>query len=563
MVNVIDPKVNVFDYGPKKVLERELDVKYDVNEKGDVIISREYLKDGKLIFPEEMFREHNVITPDEFVWGAAGITYKDIGAIDELRDLKSREVDLSSKITTSLIKSAGAGHASMATTPGIWAMLEGTCSKLVDSMFTGSRFGSFLMPSGRRVPINRDQIVVPKSINNAGGEALKLYLRTSEANILAYEELQERGVTKQEASKIVQYGHRGGGFICMPLESIINFSASFRNNVDEVPAEGREIILQLEQFINEHGIKVTHNARRNAPRTGVPNPNIFTNKTNLAHELIEKNYDNSQFNPVLMSVSNFCSEKMDARIYEYYRRRNAVFHNLDRIKTNSTSLLKELDLIVHDYDTSVHAVTLVNTPWRVWGEVKRHRTLPQTVESVYHALERASRVVNRTFIQTNFEDFDSVVSIPDSVRNNRENREYWLNRFSDSVSAYEKLLEMGIPKSDAIAVIPRGLKLGVVKEYGLYNLSLGYMSLRLCKTAEPEMRKITEMERELIRNSNISESVKQLIAPKCHYVGFCPDTEFCKRIKKYDGVDGPVSRYNQEFHLEMKKSIKDSIREEL
>jgi len=130
MANIINPKVTVIDYGPK----------------------------FKLLNGQE-------ITPDEFVWGASRIAYKDIGTIPELLELKRNEKDISETIKKSLINSAGAGHASMATTPGFWAFLEGNSSKMVDSMFTGARFASSLMPSGRRVPIEVDKIVIPKKIH--------------------------------------------------------------------------------------------------------------------------------------------------------------------------------------------------------------------------------------------------------------------------------------------------------------------------------------------------------------------------------------------------------------
>ena len=156
MINVIDPKVTVIDYGPKLKLDNGQE-----------------------------------ITPDEFVWGAAAITYKDTGTVNELIEKKKNEEDIKETITKSLIRSGGAGHASMATTPGFWLYLEGNSSKMVDSMFTGAKFASSLMPSGRRIPIENSQIVVPKGIAEKGNELTNLYLQASEKNIHAYEHLQK------------------------------------------------------------------------------------------------------------------------------------------------------------------------------------------------------------------------------------------------------------------------------------------------------------------------------------------------------------------------------------
>ena len=204
MVTVIEPKVNVIDYGPKLTL-----------------------KNGQ------------IITPDEFVWGASRITYKDIGTIPELIKLREEEEDITEKIKTSLIASAGAGHASMSTSIGFWIFLEGNSSKMVDSIFTGARFASSLMPSGRRVPLIQNQIVVPKGIHRKK-DFEKMYLETSEKNIQAYELLQERGVSKQEAAKIAQYGHRGGGFMFMPSDTVIvlmfiaNVAGSFGSRIADL-----------------------------------------------------------------------------------------------------------------------------------------------------------------------------------------------------------------------------------------------------------------------------------------------------------------------------------------
>ena len=108
------------------------------------------------------------ITPDEFVYGASGITYKGMRALDELMEAKEKDTDVREKMIKGLIKSAGSGHASMATTPGFWFIIQGTSSKLVDSIFTGARFSSSLMPSGRRVPISKENIVIPKGIAEKG-----------------------------------------------------------------------------------------------------------------------------------------------------------------------------------------------------------------------------------------------------------------------------------------------------------------------------------------------------------------------------------------------------------
>lgn len=515
MAEIINPKVNVVGFGPKLELPN-----------GQVII------------------------PDEFVYGAAAVTYKDVGALDELFRLKTEEKDITKRMREALINSAGAGHASMATTPGLWVIFEGISSKFVDSIFTTARFGSSLMPSSRRVPIAKENIVISRAIYDHGQEAEDIYLKASEQNIAAYETLQERGVPKEEAAKIVQYGHRGGGFAFIPLETLIYFSREADNNTGCLPLEGIQIVRQMEDFVRANGMKVVYEARKAAPRAGCPNPNIFHDRSNLAHEVVSSNRRDVLSSPIILSEYSIASSERDNSIKELLEESDKLFAGSDF--KGWEKLLRTLEGIVGDYNDSVRVVTAANSPWRVWGEVKRHRTLNQTAESVYHAIERAMIILQDKG------NLSHAVSVPDSVGSNHENLDLWKKCFSDSIEAYYRLVDMGIGKSEAIAVIPRGLKLGIVKSYDLFNLSLGYMSLRLCKTAEKEMRETTEDERTLLHNSSVVPySVKALLMPKCRYVGFCPERKSCGNVNK------ARADYNQETHERFKEERLGAIRSRL
>ncbi len=505
---VIDPKVEVVDFGPNIELPN-----------GEVII------------------------PDELVYGASGITYKGMKALDELIQARRDDKDIRKKMINSLIKSAGSGHASMATTPGLWCILEGTSSKLVDSIFTGARFSSSLMPSGRRVPISKENIVIPKGIAEMGEEAIEIYVQTSENNINVYEELQKRGVPTQEASKIVQYGHFGGGFMFMPLETLISYSKMFKRHPEEVPSEGLEIMSQLEKFIHQDGMEVVYEARKAAPREGCPNSNIFYNRTNSA----SSQRDISDCARII-SATDIGNFERTSRITDYIKKREDLFSTPSLIPNQWKDSLGDLQEIVEDFNTSVQVITFANSPWRVWGEVKRHRTLPQTAESVYHAVKRVA--------QTG--DIEKYLSVPQKVKENDENLQMWKSAFYDSIAAYDNLIDMGVKESDAIALIPRGIKVGIVKAFDLYNLTTGYMSLRMCNTAEPEMRATTEKERELVLgDSRISPSVKSLLSPKCHYTGFCHETDYkkcCGKIKK------AADWYDETFHNNISNLREQEIR---
>lgn len=569
MVQVIEPKATIVDYGPKKVLERELVVSYTITENGNVLIPKKFLRDNKIIIPEENLRVSLGIGPDQIGRRAALVTFKGIDVLTELIELGQTDTD--EKVTESIIASAGAGHASLSTTPGFWVLFGGTCSKLVDAIFTPARYGSFLMPSGRRVPISAENIVAPRTVYEAGGETLALYMNTSQANIKAYEELQKEGrisqVSKEEAAKIVQYGHKGGGFGFIPLETLVYFARTFETNADAVPDEAKEIIAQLEPQIYNSEMEKTYESRKAAPRSPCPNPNIFHFRKNRAQELTEQNLAQLVNKPILLEASCETSQERDARIFAYLEKCKQAFSSPENIKKHYRELQAEYEAIIEDFHDSAHAKTLSLEALRVWGEDKRHRHVIQMVESVYNALKRAEKKVNQ-FSDANFsdasqtnkfiEEFSQVLSIPRRVKENNQNLTLWLERFSDSVRAYQELVFKGIPERDAIMIIPRGLKVGTTQTYDLYDLTAGKMSLRLCTTCEPEMRAKTEAEAKLFLESDVfSPAVKALIVPKCHYVGFCPDTSFCERI--LPAVPYYKADLHKQLHAERAQAIKDKL----
>jgi len=539
MTKVIEPKARIISYGPELKIESE---------------------SGKEI----------VITPDEFVYGASGITFKGMDSMSELIRMKTEEIDFYEKMRKSIIKSAGAGHASLATSMGFWTILEGNCSKLVDSIFTGAVFASGLMPSGRRVPISIDEILVPKGIHEAGIESENIYLKVMEQNIKTYETLQTRNVPKQEASKIVPYGHSGGGFMFIPIETLVYFYKLAEREPLAIPEEGREIISQLEKSIHEKGMGITYESRKNAPRTSCVNPNIFHFNKNLAQEQFEKNKNEIYAKPKILSLRNISSEERTRRIQEYFKHKEEMLKDVEH---NWKENLGELEGIVDDFNDSVRAEIIESISWRVWGEVKRHRTLNQTAESIYNAVDRAVEWIEReealylpavrleeSQVKLNSSLLKRVMSVPESVMSDENNFLMWSDAFYNSISAYNQLVKSGVKKSDAIALVPRGLKLAVIKDFDLYGMTTGYTSLRLCNTCEPEMRRTTEIERDLIFHSEIDDEVKKLISPKCFYAGFCSEDSYktcCGKVKQIS------PNYNEETHKAIWILRKSQIEEKL
>ncbi len=544
MVVKVDPKVNVVDYGPYLDLDARTPI--------------------RALFRRIVGMPRRIITPDEFVWGAAQVTYKDIGVLREMIEHRKKGRDLREAMKKSVIQNAGAGHASMATTPLLWVFLEGNSSKLVDSIFTGVRYGSSLMPSGRRVPVTEGAIVLPQDFpikegnsltpENLTGNAERIYVESIRRNIQAYEKLQDRGVSKQEAAKIVPYGHKGGGFMVLSLETLASLSNEFQDNPD-VPMEGKRIVAQLEDFVHSHGMEVTYEARKNAPRTGCPNPSIFHTRKNLPYSLARRE-GISLTDPTLISFDIVETPELEERVREYLKRREEVFSTPQKMREGWAKLLRDKEHLVADNNDGVSALTFILEPWRVWGEDKRHRALPQTAESIYHTVERARKYLFKAEEKTLTPEYVSnFFSVPQKVAEDNGNWNIWINRIQESFEVYDSLIKMGVDKSDAINVIPRGIKLGVTKRRDLYNMTTGHDSLRLCTTAEPEMRQITEKESALVTKA-LPDYMRGLIGPKCADVGFCPDRKNCGRVAQYLGFPN-----TQEIYDQMTKGREQGIRD--
>ena len=236
-----------------------------------------------------------------------------------------------------------------------------------------------------------------------------------------------------------------------------------------------------------------------------------------------------------------------------------MFSNSESVKKGWKNMLGELEDIIGDFNTTMNIRVASNIPWRVWGEVKRHRTLSQDTESIYHAINRASQRLEYEWLEEKNVDFWlPMVSIPSSVEKDEQNFKTWKTAFADSVAVYNRLVRSGVKESEALAIIPRGIKMMNVKNFDLYNLTTGYISLRLCGTAEAEMKSITEQEAKIVKDNIPYPS---LISPKCHYVGFCPELDYqgvkCKKVNQQ------IKNYDETMHKNLQGTRIKGIEEKL
>ena len=494
-------------------------------------------------------------SPQEIVAFSALLTFKGKSVQKLIKESLKKGEKIEEKIKKILRKSSLRGHASLSTTPVVCFLYEG--SKFLDSLLTGMYFGSFLVSSGRRTSTTPRDIVYPqKVIKNK--KALEIYRLSSKKTINFYQFLCNKGVGKDVASKILQYGIYGTGIIQLPLESLIGLRREYQIENEWMPEETKLLIQKVESYFKKYKADLLYTTRFIAPRNTYFYPNIFKNpaNSNLVREI---DYDRKKGFKIV-SADIYFTEKFKKETLSLKRKIQKVAEDKNKIKKEWYNLLLLRRRIIRDYNSNFNIKVISSVPWRVWGEKKRHRTCPQVVESVYYCVQRTAKLFKAFKKQINKGNLDNKIiqeiekffSIPALIKSNKDFLQKYLEVALFAFESYGDLLGEGIKPRDAIFLIPRAIKIDIIQEYNLYNLLAGYYPLRLCQTAEEEMKKNTLKEVRAIKNLLSQKGYKWLadfISPKCHTVGFCPEEKFCGQIFEL------VKNYNQQFHQEMKKDL--------
>lgn len=502
--------------------------------------------------------EEVVLNPQQIASLSALITFKGKSIKKLLKEILDKGENLDQKIKTILQKSCLRGHASIATTPSLCFAYE--ASKFFDSAITGIVFSSSLMASGRRTTTTTKDIVYPQKILK-NKKALALYKKTSELLINTYSSLIISGINKDGASKLLQYGIYGTGIIQLPIESIVALKREYEQEKDWMPEEVGLLINQIEKKLKSWGLDLLYSTRVNAPRNPYFYPNIFKNpdKSNIVRDLRLK-YPLSQ-EPVIIDFQTLITKGLKQRIAELSRNKKSVFAMSATVVKKWRLLLQIYQHLLRDYDTSLRFKVLSTIPWRIWSEKKRHRTVPQTVESIYWCVARAFKVLIRyqklirnhgKINASQLVQIEKIISIPLSVKKDKKLLNSYLLAALQSLITYKQLIKLGVGYNTAIFVIPRAIKIDVLQEYNLYNLISGYYPLRLCSTAEEEMKLNTVKEAELIKAELKKRKlgyISDLIGPKCEMMGFCPEEKSCFHIKT------KVKTYKPQVHQRMKMEL--------
>ncbi len=513
----------------------------------------------------EWVDDTGTISPQQLVALSGLLTYSGKSVDEILRELRDSGKDLDKKVAAILRQSSLKGHASMATTPAFSFSYE--ASKFIDSALTGIVFASAIMASGRRTDTTADDIVAPEGIA-AMPDSLALYRKTSERNIEVLNHLLANGVGKDEASKVLQYGIYGTGIIQFSVESLVTLKREYEAQKEWMPEDVGILISTIENNLRDCGVDLLYATRLAAPRNNYPYPNIFKDprQTNLARELA----------PTVKSGDNFKIISADFLVTEGLKKRlrdleqkigQAVQSGLD-LREKWPKLLEARQQIARDYLTAANIKIFSSSAWRVWGDKKRHRTVSMVVDSVYWSAARArevlarhkKRIAEKKLNHAAVDEIDAVFSVPPAIAADREFLHEYLERALDSLETYAKLVEMGIKERDAIFVVPRGLKLDMAQDYNLYNLIAGYYPLRICSTAEEELRRSSIKEVTAIKNLLQEKGLDWLgrhIVPKCHCVGFCLEQNSCGMVKSLN------KNYDADIHKQIHADLEAKFQQNL
>jgi thymidylate synthase (FAD) len=141
--------------------------------------------------------------------------------------------------------------------------------------------------------------------------------------------------------------------------------------------------------------------------------------------------------------------------------------------------------------------------------------------------------------------------IPEKIKENKEALKIFNNTKQQINQAYKKIIQLNIPKEDARYLIGDGSQTNIVMGINARSLN-NFFRLRLCKTAQWEIRELAEKMRDLVRKDApilFLKAEKPCVATgmcsqkkPCEYFGNNEYNEerrtFLKNLKKYEKKKG-------------------------
>lgn len=439
------------------------------------------------------------LEPDIFIALEGTGTFEGISLEERLQSFLEKGKDLEKFASKMHSESTRRGHASLSTSVSIQFEVRG-CSRIGSMLLVASRFGSYLQESQRRKKVDSSYLLCPEEINAKGLE--DVYQHSAETCFEVYSRFCDEGIPIEDARYVLPLGIKTSLFVSTTLESMIPLirlgleSKSSRLIPNEVAILANKISNMIEKVS-----PAIFRARMkfNGGPVAYPLPNPFKDE-DIITKIAEEN--GLPYEPKLLDFRIIGGER-----------------TLSYIKLGS------LEQIAHlIYASMLEPMSLV-----AYHQAIRHRTVPTVVESIYAAVQRASKDVERWAV------------VPPTINRNSDLRKRFLDTINMALKTYAELIASGASPASAAYIIPQAVKIYVIRAYDGFNLlyPIGFVATRTCSYAQHEERGIAYRLWASVLKAN--ELVGSMMGEKCKLLGYCPEKDWCPIILKY-------REYNDDIH---------------
>ncbi len=402
------------------------------------------------------------------------------------------------------------GHASLTTSVNFYFWIEG--SRISDFYFSSFPFGSYLVFSSRRIEIGPESMIIPDSI--AESQFKDEYEKVCKTLIDLYNKVKEKkGI--DYARRILPIGFVSRLFFNLPLQVVLGIIKEAREDNQRksptMPKEIVEIANSLEDCIRSRTNYLADASLKLPYDTNFPHPDLFKGDIEFK-------------TPETKILSK--DEKLEKILAETKEKLTAL-KDSNNI-TKSAEIWKEF---VEKIQNKILVEANIISSLSAWNDIKRHRSVRQKVESIYHAADRC--------IKKSDNWNDDYFYMPPVE--NEELKGQIIAAYKEALRLYEKMVNKGIEKRDAIYIIPHAINLGIHMFLDGYHIfdPFGFLGIRTCTTTDHEVTKIAnrimnELRKEL-------PVISDFVGPKCK-LGYCPERNFCGLIKRF------VKDYDEKLH---------------
>ncbi|MEM5829048.1 MAG: FAD-dependent thymidylate synthase [Candidatus Aenigmatarchaeota archaeon] len=397
------------------------------------------------------------------------------------------------------------GHASLTTSVNFYFWIEG--SKISDFYFSSFPFGSYIISSTRRIVFNEDSILIPEEILNS--EFREDYEKVCKELLSTYQKL-TKITTVDNARKLLPLSIISNGFFNFTLQTIIGSVKEIERNSEKYPNEVKIILEMIKEECLRKAREVTNAGLELFYDTSFDKQNIFNGELENS-DYVDENDESIRFETIYMR------KKFFDKIQEF----KDILENLKDIKEISNSWKDFVKRIREDIIFRVAS----SLSLACITDLKRHRTMKQKFENIYDAIDRALLGSRDNFFFPPVE---------------RELLDEIEEKYNKSLDLYQKMINNGISKNEAIYIIPLGLKLRFeifLDGYHIFD-PFGFIGVRSCTTADNELVTFVNLIINELRDEGIPY---ELLGPKCKLL-VCPEKKFCSIIKRFN------ANYNEELH---------------